>query len=230
MKLIHFFANKKFADLGQPQPIKHLLPQWWKDAESRVPNPENGFIESGLKKCVPFMDAMISGYTLTLPYDVFVIPLEDGNIKLSWSGPAALQDFVAERTKELGATLPRPAGHAPNHLVWRGIWGMRTPRGWSVLVTHPLNRFDLPFTTTSGIIDSDEFSAPGNIPFFIKEGFSGMIPKGTPIAQIIPIKRASWKMVPNNQGMVDLETIHSKAVREEGKSYKKLMWHRKEYN
>jgi hypothetical protein len=32
----------------------------------------------------------------------------------------------------------------------------------------------------------------GNIPFFIKEGFSGVIPKGTPIAQVIPFKRESW--------------------------------------
>lgn len=225
MKLINFFAHKKYDDLGQPIPIKHALPEWWKRAESVRANGE-----SGLKKCVPFMDAMLSGYTLTLPYDVFVAPLDNGEIKITWSGPRELPDFIVEREGDLGATLPRPAGHAHNHLVFKGVWGMKTPRGWSVLVTHPLNRFDLPFTTTSGIIDSDEFTGAGNIPFFIKEGFSGVIPKGTPIAQIIPIKRASWKMVPNNHGLLRKSEIEGTAVRKPGQSYKKLMWHRKDYN
>lgn len=225
MKLMQFFSHKKFDDLGQPQPIKNFLPKWWRDAESSVSTGE-----PGLKKCVPFMDAMLSGYTLTLPYDVFVLQLENGEVKLSWSGPKELPDFISERRMELGATMPRPAGHAVNHLVFKGIWGMKTPRGWSLLITHPLNRFDLPFTTMSGIIDSDEFTSPGNIPFFVKEGFSGMIPKGTPIAQLIPIKRASWQMVPNNHGLLGKGEIESNAVREPGKSYKKLMWHRKDYN
>ena len=32
-----------------------------------------------------------------------------------------------------------------------------------------------------------------NFPFFIKEGFTGLIPYGTPIVQIIPFKRDDWK-------------------------------------
>ena len=224
MKLINFFAQKKYDDLGQPIPIKYALPEWWKRAESVRSNGE-----PGLKKCVPFMDAMLSGYTLTLPYDVFVAPLENGEIKITWSGPRELPDFIVEREGDLGATLPRPAGHASNHLVFKGVWGIKTPRGWSVLVTHPLNRFDLPFTTTSGIIDSDEFTGPGNIPFFIKEGFSGVIPKGTPIAQIIPIKRASWLMVNDSTGMADVEMIQGALVREPETLYKRIFWKRKDY-
>ena len=226
MKLINFFSHKKYDDLGQPVPIKNALPNWWKTAESSY-GPDK---MPGLKKCVPFMDAMLSGYALTLPYDVFVAPQENGEIKITWSGPRELTDFIAERPAELGATIPRPAGHASNHLVFKGIWGIKTPRGWSVLLTHPLNRFDLPFTTTSGIIDSDEFTGPGNIPFFIKEGFSGVIPKGTPIAQLIPIKRSSWKMIPNNHSLLRKAEIEGDAVTKPGLSYKKLMWHRKDYS
>jgi hypothetical protein len=32
------------------------------------------------------------------------------------------------------------------------------------------------------------------LPFYIKEDFTGVIPKGTPIAQIIPFKRELWKL------------------------------------
>jgi hypothetical protein len=93
-----------------------------------------------------------------------------------------------------------------------------------------LNRFDLPFTTTSGIMDSDSYSTSGNLPFFIKKGFTGVIPAGTPIAQLIPIKRTSWTSVPNNNGLQYLENLQGETVRSEGKSYKKLFWTRKSYD
>jgi hypothetical protein len=172
---------------------------------------------------------MLSGYSLVTPVDIFISETAEGDLKVGWNSPDEFFDFVHERPSESGAKIPRPAGHHPNHLAWRGSWGFKTPRGWSVLVTHPLNRFDLPFTTTSGIIDSDNYSTSGNLPFFIKKGFTGVIPAGTPIAQLIPIKRESWTAVPNDKGLQYLEHLQGETVRTEGKSYKKLFWDRKSY-
>lgn len=224
MRLIHFFANKKHEDLGQPQPIKNHLPSWWKNGESVLSTGE-----PGMKACIPVLDVMISGYSLVTPFDIFVSKNDDGSTKIGWNAHAGLGDFVGERPEELGATIPRPAGHLSTHFVFKGFWGMKVPKGYSLLVTHPFNRFDLPFTTMSALMDSDEFYAPGNIPFFLKEDFVGIIPKGTPFAQLLPVKRESWKMIPNNQGLIDYEVLNS-IVRKPGKSYKKIMWHRKEYN
>jgi hypothetical protein len=229
MKFIHFFSDPRNKDLGQPIPVKKLLPEWYRASENTIPNPD-GTESSGLKKCVPFLDAMISGYALVTPVDVFVSETDSGELKITWNSPDEFVDFIHERPKESAAKLPRPAGHHPNHLAWRGTWGIKTPRGWGVLVTHPLNRFDLPFTTTSGLIDSDNYSTSGNLPFFIKEGFTGVIPAGTPIAQLIPVKRASWTSVPNNKGLQYLEHLQGETVRSEGKSYKKLFWTRKHYD
>ena len=69
------------------------------------------------------------------------------------------------------------------------------PDGYSGLIVHPLNRLDLPFFTISGTVDFDTFYYPKvtNIPFYIKKGFSGIIPKGTPMFQIIPVKREHWE-------------------------------------
>jgi hypothetical protein len=224
MKLIHFFAKREFDDLGQPLPMKNVLPDWWKNGEADLSSGE-----AGMKKCIPFLDVMISGYTLTTPVDIFVSKKEDGGIHISWNAEKGLSEFIGERPEELGRTIPRPAGHLDTHFVFKGFWGWKVPKGYSVLVTHPFNRFDLPFTTMSALMDSDEFYPPGNIPFFLKEGFVGMIPAGTPFAQLLPVKRDSWKMVENNQGLMDYHHIHN-VVRKPGNSYKKLMWHRKEYN
>ena len=229
MKIIRFFSKKEYLDFGQPIPIKKILPAWYKDSETTFEDAQGEQI-SGLKRCVPFMDAMLSGYALVTPVDIFVSKAEDGTLAIRWNSPEIFQDFISERPKALGEKMPRPEGHYPNHLAFRGFWGLKTPRGWSSLVVHPLNRHDLPFTITSGIMDSDKYSTSGNIPFFIKENFVGVIPAGTPFAQIIPIKRAKWSSIKNDQGISYLEDLQGKFVRQPGKSYKKYFWQRKEYN
>lgn len=235
MKLIHFTcANTN--DIGKPQPIKKFVPEWYRKAETYYVNPsENIAVEdgsqemtAGLKTCVPYLDAMISGYTFVIPFDIYVGRTEDGDLDIKWNAPQGWEYFVGERPKESGSTMPRPAGHAPNHLVWSSQWGFKLPRGYSALVTHPLNRQDLPFTTLSGIMDSDKFFGNGNIPFFIKEDFIGVIEKGTPFAQIIPIKRKKWKMIYNNS-LVDSYIIQGRTVRNKETSYKKKMWVKKVY-
>jgi hypothetical protein len=230
MKLIRFVCeNPNLVEFGRPVPIKSLIPEWYKKAESTFF--ENDQEIAGLKKCMPFMDTMIAGYALTIPVDIYVTKGEDGNPRFSWNGPEDMGMFINERNKDLGATMPRPAGHYPNHLAFGGFWGWKTPRGWSSLVTHPLNRQDLPFTITSGIIDSDKFNASGNVPFFLKEDFEGVIPAGMPFAQIIPIKRSSWMMVDDSTGLRDLARVQGDLVRknDDKTPYKKFAWQRKDF-
>lgn len=227
LKKISFFSDKKYRGIGQPLPMKSFIPEWYRLSENVYEL--DGEESPGLKKCIPFLDSMIAGYALTLPYDIFISQNAEGDLRVSWNPPDELPAFVAERPKESGAQMPRPAGHYPNHMVWTGFWGWKAPKGYSVLVTHPLNRFDLPFTTSSGIVDSDKFFASGNIPFFIKQGFNGVIPAGTPIAQLIPIKRNTWIMDKNNQGLLNKEHEHGLRARNPETSYKKIDWIRKEY-
>lgn len=236
MKLIHFTCAQNM-EIGAPEPIKKFIPEWYRNAETYyVAGSDNIAVEdgtqeltAGLKTCAPFLDAMISGYALVVPFDIYVGRNEDGALDIKWNAPGGWESFIAERPKESGATMPRPAGHAPNHLVWSSQWGVKLPRGYSALITHPLNRQDLPFTTSSGIIDSDKYFGNGNIPFFIKEDFVGVIEKGTPFAQVIPIKRKKWKMI-NNGALKDDYVIQGHNVRKKETNYKKKYWARKEYS
>jgi hypothetical protein len=240
MKLIRFFAEKQYFNLGQPMPTKKFIPEWYRKAESTYTDP-SGEIGPGLKKCMPYMDTLVSGYVLRTPVNIYINEEKinsslshifgnvEGNLRIRWDGPESLANFIMERPEQSGATIPRPAGHYHNHLVFSEFWSAKTPRGWSMLMTHPLNRHDLPFTTVSGIIDSDKFWSPGNIPFFVKKGFSGMIPEGTPFAQLIPIKRSAWKMI-LDEGLADSNMKQASIVRNKGTEYKKIMWQRKKYD
>ena len=126
--------------------------------------------------------------------------------------------------------LPRPVGHYPEMYAWVLSWGIQTPPGYSVLVTHPFNRHDLPFITTSGIMDSDNYSQAGELPFFLNSNFEGTIPAGTPIAQILPIKRENWESekMPYNESWSSRQLYLIKRVTYG--AYKKLFWQRKSYS
>jgi hypothetical protein len=207
-KSINFRPYSEWVEAAQSPPISasESLPSWYKKLPRYVNNSDKPIKSLGrkdLKTCVPFRDAMITGYIITLPADVEVTISSNGDVDI-FHNPLLTFDIVEKRGSLIennqGYGMPNPLGTTPIMFAWKPLYGIETNKSDSVLITHPLNRNDLPFVTTSGIIDSGYFSVAGNIPFFIKEGFSGVIPKGTPIAQVIPFKRESWqsKLLPSN--------------------------------
>lgn len=229
MKLIRFVPalSKKAKMLLEPISAKKNIPDWYKQGEFSYV--DGGQEHPGLKTCKPFLDAMISGYYLLIPFDIHVTKDENGKTKFSWDAPDEWDGFVGERTGAIGSTIPRPPGHSENHLIWSSRWGWKTPKGWSSILTHPINRYELPFTTLSGFIDSDNFFGPGNIPFFIKDDFVGIIEKGTPFAQIIPVKRSRWGSFAD-YGLNSPSEIKSINLHNHQQAYKKNDWEKKEYN
>jgi len=191
-----------------PQPSSQFVPEWYRQGE-RFINKEDGSLNipdpslraGGLKSCNPFLDSIIAGYIQPLSCAIEILK-NDGSSNLEWryveldaNGEyVQVEDIglIEERSGTIGHTVPRPHGHAQNHMVWSGHWGWKLPRGYSMIITHPMNQFQLPFTTSSGFMESDRFIAGGRIPWYIKEGWTGIIPKGTAMYQIIPVKRKKW--------------------------------------
>jgi hypothetical protein len=120
--------------------------------------------------------------------DLYVSLDKNGKPSLSWNGPVMLVD------KRPIVDIVVPDNCHPIHYGWRMNWYYETPPGHSVLITHPMNRYDLPFYVQSGIVESDIWGLPVFIAFFLKRNFQGVIPKGTPIMQIIPFKRDNWEL------------------------------------
>jgi len=65
--------------------------------------------------------------------------------------------------------------------------------GYSLFATHPVNRDDLPFRLISGLVDSDRFHDGGiNFPaIWTRPDFSGVLRRGTPVAQCFAVPRAA---------------------------------------
>ena len=207
--IVEFISDSNAAE---PIPAKQNVPSWYKNSK-RVFLDDDNVERDNLKKCTPFLDSMLSGYMILLPEDILVEIVDDKTI--------INHEFVYERHHKMGDDIPTPSGHETNKFAWINKWAWKTPAGWSTIVTHPYNRFDLPFTSVSAIVDSDTFVSGGLIPFYIKSGFNGIIEKGTPIAQIIPFQRQEWDS--NISNNLDLIT------KKDGK-YNDNNWSKKKYD
>lgn len=240
MKIIKFIPWSKIIEETTPRPIKTELPQWWKDGELTFDSPlhpkhSEHEDNAGMKACIPFMEIMMTGYTLLTPFDIYVTKTEGGETSIRFNAPEITEEgqmpFVGQRPPQLGPTIPRPKGFLKTGFTWFTYWSWQTPKGYSTFVTHPFNRHELPFFTLSAIMDSDKFTLGGNIPFFLKDDFEGVIPAGTPFAQIYPFKRDNWKMWVERGGVLNNERLDKigRPLRSKDGSYKKKLWTRKEF-
>lgn len=196
-KDIKFIPHSELADnlLDPPVPASRTIPEWFKKISQKINSKfehrfPDGKSNKTVKTCIPFLDTLTSGYMITAPCDIiFVDPNEWDGRRVLWDVDWAV--IEGHSPGQLGG-MPLPDGYSHEALKWTIPWAVKTPPGYSLLYTHPFNRFDLPFQTLTGIVDTDTFDVPVNLPFLIKDNFMGKIEKGTPIAQIIPIKREHW--------------------------------------
>jgi hypothetical protein len=225
--------SKNAAGFLNIVPATEFIPDWYKESpltipgsttSLNIPNPET--TTSTYKKCTPFFDAMSMGYVVFLTADIEVVRKDDGMPFIMWRTD---RDIVTEHHPAQWSGLPVPDGYSPYVYKWYNDFCIYTPKDYSLLFTQPINRFDLPFQSITGVVDSDSYKLSVQFPFFIKDSFSGIIEKGTPITQIIPIKRDSWKRTVENYNAektyINSEEYYSTIKR----SYKKNHWTKKDY-
>lgn len=224
---ITFTSIIDYKDIEQPKPASHFIPDWYKEVESYVGNKKatngQGGSNATIKKCMPVFDAITAGYIIALPADVFVT-LKNGEQYFEWSDFNLIQFHPVEQAPNHPEKKPHP------YPKFMNPWAIKTPKGYSTLFVQPFHR-KAPFTILPGIVDTDEYFAPVNFPMVINDpNFEGLIPKGTPIAQVIPFKRESWTM--KFGGTKEYEEQKANTRKLQGKffdRYKSMFRQKKEY-
>ena len=179
----------------EPVPAKELIPKWYKDLSrysvgDKISINESGAANMSVKACMPFLDTLTSGYIIKLHCDILVEWKNDDNFTMKWTSDIPP---LTPRGTSIGESIPTAEGYTPFLQAWEIRYPFKTPKGYSVLITQPFNRLDLPTLATSGIVDADNGIGAGGVPFALKKGFSGIIEAGTPILQMLPFKREDWK-------------------------------------
>jgi hypothetical protein len=179
-------------DLPKIESSKKFIPDWFKKTDKFDKKTDKNVLPYGLtfKACSAFGEAFISGYMLPLSVDIAVKQTENGP-SITWID--STKSVLELRPKEVNEHLPTPNGFSELHFSWIGKHFLEIPKGYSMLFTHPLNRYDLPFLTLSAVIDGEFSFYPGRMPVFFSNTFEGVIKAGTPIAQIILFKTENWK-------------------------------------
>jgi len=181
--------------LPRPIPAVRGLPDWFKAVPAKSYNPTMGTETPTVKKCPPFIDAMTFGFLIPLAIDLEV---RDGEFSWNFEVP---KGFVSEYSHspigfhDSAQVVGTPFEEDDQFIIkFNNLWTIEAPPGYSILFTHPVNRRDLPFTTLTGLVDCDKFcTSPVNFPArWHDPDFNGVLPKGTPVAQCIPVKRENW--------------------------------------
>ncbi len=168
------------------------MPEWLRTMPRTAPSPLHPEPVRTVKQCPPFVDAMGHGFIIPLPCDVTV---RDG--VLSWDWPAPPLGPAHHVRSPISFHSPAQVAGTPFHTDDRVIvkfncfWTITLEPGWSLYVTHPANRDDLPFRLLTGLVDADRYNAVGLLfpAVWLHPDFAGTLPRGTPVAQCFPVPR-----------------------------------------
>ena len=198
VKEIEFIALDKYAFevCPKPFPASQALPQWWKDASPYVKSDENpngkkiiikNFeSNASFKKCTPMLDLLSAGYIVPLWSDVQVQQYKKEIPSITWRVKRDIFELHDGQEVEI------PNGYSKAQFKYLNQWVPKLPKGYSALIISCPGYPNNPFRAMQAIIDYDKTPHPLFPPMYLKEGFEGIIEKGTPMFQIIPFKRNNW--------------------------------------
>jgi hypothetical protein len=222
------FTNVLGLDFFPPKPAVKEVPNWYKETPEYVNNikkidsPDN--TPHTIKKCIPVFDAITAGYILYTQVDVEVTQ-QDGVPYYTWPSQNAVQFHTISQAplhpSQNGAAYPK----------WMNPYAIKTPNGYSSLFLPPMHNPNGIFTIFPGFVDTDKYTAPVNFPFTLNDlKWEGIISAGTPMAQVIPVKRDSWKnKIGSDKDRLDQSILSAKLKTLFYNSYKKQFWSRKEF-
>lgn len=197
-------------DLGviaEPLPAKSVLPNWFKKLPAIDPTHVTA-VNNGLtaKRCMPFLDALTTGWILPLAATVRLEITEEGrSVEAGWEIDRVMVSNHAMHQIAGNPREPRPPCKFHNY------WTIKTPPGWSCLFVAPLNRSNGVVEVVSGVVDTDTYHSLINFPF-IATAPDGVytLERGTPIVQIIPFRRDTTAIT----GVVRAETADEGRTRD----------------
>jgi hypothetical protein len=193
---IEFIAETKemLEVLNRPYPAIDKLPSWFSQTPSYINNKVgvlDGDPTATVKKCMAFFDGMVAGYHIPLHCDVWVENNGPQDLKINWAWDD--MEVISAHNKSQYEKYPIPDEYHPIVFKFINPWIIKTPKGWSSLLIHPIHQDGLPFTSLTAVVDTDKHPTPVNFVFLLRKDFSGLIQKGTPFIQVIPFKRQDFK-------------------------------------
>lgn len=188
----------------EPKPAAKFIPEWFKKVPQRMEE-RDGFGAKTLtiKQCMPVLDAMSLGYVIPLCGDVSINTNSDLTRIEATSGTG--YNFVEFHDIKQVGERTAPGFPAPP-IKFVNPWVIKTKPGWSTWVLPLTNQFGQHFTCMSGLVDTDRYPKEINFPaIWHTPNFDDVLPAGTPLVVVVPIKRSVVPSKPTVRKMSENE-------------------------
>lgn len=232
MKDIIFTDTLGVLEEFKPVPASKLLPEWYKNTNTYINGKKqpmgHGETSATIKRCMPVLDVLSHGYLILTYTDIWVNQkIHDENNKETWFQWSHYEPISFHPLEQAPIHPSNKGGNLPK---WVNPWSIRTPIGYSTLFIPPVHRNNV-FSIFEGVVDTDSYFAPVNFPMSLTDkNFEGLIPAGTPIAQVIPFLREEWQMSLGQEKDKEIALKDTEKIRVRFfDSYKKFMRHPKVY-
>ena len=186
-----FDAHKEFP----PVPASKIIPEWYKNipvALTKVP----GYIDNdgvpSIKRCMPVLDYLTSGYVLRNSYEINAwVSVKDGinsfQLDCNKKNYAGAHPYHQAPTTEMN-------GVKNHYFKINQEWLIRTPPGYSCLIYQPHYLFRKEFQLFPAIVDTDKHDDYIGLIGLITTDTEFTIPPGEPLVVVFPFKREDWKL------------------------------------
>lgn len=202
-KKITFIPANDAAKEFPPVPMKKEVPQWYKN----VPNLVEGCEETGkymglnwkqreslhtIKKCVPVLDFLSSGYVLKTYTETHIsVDNNSENQNMAWFGTGGVTTFSTHPNRQCPIKIE---DEAKTYLKIGCGWTVKTPPGYSCLFYQSTYLFEDRFTLFPAIVDTDTYDNEVFFPGFMNKPYKNIkIEAGTNIMAVLPFKRDEWE-------------------------------------
>ena len=238
-KRIKFYPFNEIAskDIDSPKPAEKHIPEWYRKQPGSI-NDEAGYaqgmLQSTVKRCMPVFDAITAGYILVAPVDIFIDATQPDRLvkEVPLAAKMGLPELFATHGSEQYSHFPIDTSiYHKEILRINTYWSIQTEKNSSSIIMQPIHQDISPLMAITGIVDTDKMITDGHFSFLVKKGFKGVIKQGTPLAQVIPFNRDSWKSEVVDSNIAKDVLQHQRFIlrRVFGYGYKTLMRSKKDY-
>jgi hypothetical protein len=227
---VNFYCNEKYYN-RVPEPIEasKCFPKWFSELKYSEPNGyailNNDIFnldierrDTNIKRCFGITEFLKSGYLIKSWADFVFREQDDGNLYINW-----VENYFDEIKYETHVdsqyyTLPNKPIYGHFGKIFTP-WTIKTSKGVSCLITHPVWHNNKLFTSSTAVFHTDV--SPLRVPWFFEWNYkirtkmdvdnmdikNQVVPKEEPIVLIIPFYRKKYSHTINYVSKEEFEKM-----------------------
>ena len=188
-------SDKDILEMFPVLPASKVIPEWYKEMPIEIPEiePYTKPHTPSIKRCMPVLDYMTTGYVIRATYEVNIKQYIDEKFFAGFDFKCRHTDNYIGKHPWHQAQFKAEDGKKHHYLKINQPWHITTPSGYSCMLFDPYYRFRKEYSIFPGVVDTDKHNEPIGLVGIIKEANFSIKP-GDPLVVVFPFKREDWKM------------------------------------